>query len=180
VAIRKENGNYRISVADKGEGIPDKYKTAIFDRFTRLEKGAIKGSGLGLGIVKKIVELHNGKVWVENNSPKGSVFIVELPQKVEATKKEVVETGLRKEISNPNGVDAKTEVNTTTNKIQQPAPKEVKTNVGMNEETDKSKVEEEKVSGSVNNKVKTTSAVKKPVVKKSIKKLINKKSIENG
>jgi len=82
VAIKKENSNYRISVADKGEGIEDKYKAAIFNRFTRLEKGAIKGSGLGLAIVKKIVELHSGRVWVENNSPKGSVFLVEVPQKL--------------------------------------------------------------------------------------------------
>jgi len=74
VGIKKKNGKYRISVADKGEGVEDKYKTAIFDRFTRLEKGAIKGSGLGLAIVKKIVELHNGSVWVEDNSPRGSVF----------------------------------------------------------------------------------------------------------
>jgi len=97
VGIKKEKGKYRMSVADKGEGIPDKYKTAVFDRFTRLEKGAIKGTGLGLAIVKKIVELHNGKVWVENNSPKGSVFIVEIPRRLEVTKSDNV----GKEISKP-------------------------------------------------------------------------------
>jgi len=98
VAIKKENGNYRMSVADKGEGIEDKYKTAIFDRFTRLEKGAIKGSGLGLAIVKKIVELHNGKVWVENNSPKGSVFIVEIPRRLEVSNEIKEKTKVNKEI----------------------------------------------------------------------------------
>ena len=85
VGIKESGSNWRMFVADKGEGIPDKYKKAIFDRFTRLEQGAIKGSGLGLGIVKKIIELHNWKVWVENNSPKGSVFIVELPRSIKNT-----------------------------------------------------------------------------------------------
>jgi len=98
VGIKKENGNYRMSVADKGEGIPDKYKTAIFDRFTRLEKGAIKGTGLGLAIVKKIVELHNGKVWVEDNPSGGSVFIVEIPEKLEVTKEIKIRTEAKKEV----------------------------------------------------------------------------------
>jgi len=80
VGIKQSGFSWRISVANKGEKIPDKYKKAIFERFSRLEKGAVKGSGLGLAIVKKIVELHNGKVWVEDNSPKGSVFVVEIPR----------------------------------------------------------------------------------------------------
>ncbi len=76
--VRKE-GKYSISVADRGGGVPDKYKKSIFERFSRLEKGAIKGTGLGLAITKKIVELHNGNVWVEDNPKGGSIFIVELP-----------------------------------------------------------------------------------------------------
>jgi len=82
IGIKKSGSSWRMWVADKGEGIPDKYKTAIFDRFTRLEKGAIKGSGLGLAIVRKIVELHNGKVWVEDNPGGGSTFIVELSRRL--------------------------------------------------------------------------------------------------
>jgi signal transduction histidine kinase len=39
----------------------------------------VKGSGLGLAIAKKIMELHKGKVWVEDNSPRGAVFVAELP-----------------------------------------------------------------------------------------------------
>jgi len=110
--IKKYGNNWRISIANKGEKIPDKYKKAIFDRFTRLEKGAIKGSGLGLGIVKKIVELHNGKVWVEDNSPKGSIFIVELPKFTSAkpvdkkivkeipASKKIVAKPIKKEVKN--------------------------------------------------------------------------------
>ncbi len=52
----------------------------IFERFTRLEKGAIKGSGLGLAISKKIVEAHNGKIWVRDHKGGGSVFYVLVPK----------------------------------------------------------------------------------------------------
>lgn len=74
------NDKVRIYVKDFGIGIPDEYKKRIFERFERGSKLGIKGTGLGLAIVKRIVELHNGKVWVEDNKPKGSVFIVEIPR----------------------------------------------------------------------------------------------------
>ncbi len=79
IEVKKMDNIVRISVRDYGIGIPDKYKQKIFERFERIKKEGIKGSGLGLAIVKRIVELHNGKVWVEDNKPKGSIFIVELP-----------------------------------------------------------------------------------------------------
>ncbi len=77
VMIKIEKGeNVRIEVADNGSGIPDKQKEIIFEAFEKLSK---KGSGLGLAIVKKVVELHNGQIWVEDNKPKGSKFIIVLP-----------------------------------------------------------------------------------------------------
>ncbi len=79
IDVEKTNNAVRIYVKDYGIGIPDKYKQKIFERFERIKKEGIKGSGLGLAIVKRIVELHKGKVWVEDNKPKGSVFVVELP-----------------------------------------------------------------------------------------------------
>ncbi len=74
--IKEEGSNWKISVADNGPGIPDKDKEAIFDRFKRIQKGAVRGSGLGLAIVKKIVEAHKGKVWVEDTPGGGSIFFV--------------------------------------------------------------------------------------------------------
>ncbi len=67
--------SWKVCFVDEGDGIPDEFKEAIFERFRRVEKGAIKGSGLGLAIAKKIVELHSGQLGVTDNPMgKGSVF----------------------------------------------------------------------------------------------------------
>lgn len=78
-----------MAVADEGEGVPDKYKEAIFQRFQRRAKEGIKGTGLGLAIIRRIVELHKGKIWVEDNEitqgdgstvTQGAVFRVKIPR----------------------------------------------------------------------------------------------------
>lgn len=80
INIQDKGKHFLISVADQGIGVPDEYKKAIFERFKRGGKRGVKGSGLGLAIVKRIMELHNGKVWVEDNPGGGSIFYVELPK----------------------------------------------------------------------------------------------------
>jgi signal transduction histidine kinase len=80
VGIKEKGEDWLVYVEDRGEGIPTKYKGMVFERFTRLEKGAIKGSGLGLAISKKIAEAHNGKVWVRDHKGGGSVFYVLVPK----------------------------------------------------------------------------------------------------
>ncbi|WP_407357141.1 PAS domain S-box protein [Methanolobus sp. WCC5] len=77
VDVKDIGHEWKIMVSDSGEGIPDKDKQLIFDRFKRLaeKKKAVKGSGLGLAIAKRIVELHGGMIGVEDNpTGKGSVF----------------------------------------------------------------------------------------------------------
>ncbi len=74
------DGHYTFAVKDNGEGIPDEYKTLIFSRFERRTKTGVKGTGLGLTIVKKILELHGGEVWVEDNKPNGSIFYAKIPK----------------------------------------------------------------------------------------------------
>lgn len=77
----KDSGKFwLVEVADMGEGIPDKYKKTVFERFERGGRNGVKGSGLGLAIVKRILELHNGEVWVEDNYPRGSRFLVRIPK----------------------------------------------------------------------------------------------------
>ncbi len=66
-----------IRIADDGLGIPESKRDIIFKPFERLASG--KGSGLGLAIVKMIMELHKGEVKIENNVPKGTVFILRFP-----------------------------------------------------------------------------------------------------
>ncbi len=78
--ILKEQGNGVIlSVADEGTGISEEEKKNIFKKFYRVgseETRKTKGTGLGLYIVKYLVEKHGGKILVRNNSPRGSIFEV--------------------------------------------------------------------------------------------------------
>ncbi|MBI5816763.1 MAG: HAMP domain-containing protein [Nitrospinae bacterium] len=71
-----------IKVTDTGIGIPQSYLEVIFDRFRQVDGGDARkhaGTGLGLNLVKELVELHRGWVKVESVEGKGSVFIVYLP-----------------------------------------------------------------------------------------------------
>ncbi len=81
-AAGKDRGYYRICVDDNGPGIPDEKKANVFGRFTP-EKDKVKGNGLGLYLVKSLVEKYKGKVWVEDRVPgdytKGCRFVVMLP-----------------------------------------------------------------------------------------------------
>jgi signal transduction histidine kinase len=72
----------RLWVADHGPGIPLEEREKIFDRFYRLGselRRETSGVGIGLSIVKHIVDAHRGKIWVESEPGGGSRFIVELP-----------------------------------------------------------------------------------------------------
>ncbi len=71
------------SISDNGPGVPLEEQGLIFDRFYRRgvteQSSTAKGSGLGLPIVRNLVELHGGKVWVKSEVGKGSTFFVKLP-----------------------------------------------------------------------------------------------------
>lgn len=76
-----DEGNFwSIRIIDFGAGIKDIEKKSIFERFHREEKRGVKGSGLGLTIAGKIVELNKGRIWVEDNPHGGAVFVVEIPK----------------------------------------------------------------------------------------------------
>lgn len=68
-------------VEDNGEGVEDRYKEAVFEKFVRLEKSmesGIKGTGIGLFVCRKIVNMLQGRIWVEDAVPRGSRFCVVL------------------------------------------------------------------------------------------------------
>lgn len=83
VSCRLEKDRCRVSISDEGPGIPATDLEQIFDRFYQVRKERVSirnhGSGLGLSIVKKFVELHGGRVSVSNREPSGCNFVVELP-----------------------------------------------------------------------------------------------------
>lgn len=77
---REEDGEFRIEVEDRGPGIAEADLPRLFKRFSQLEQGASRGgTGLGLAISKAITEAHGGRIGVESQLGKGSVFWFTVP-----------------------------------------------------------------------------------------------------
>ncbi|WP_149525040.1 sensor histidine kinase [Sphingobacterium hotanense] len=79
VKLKEESGNLIFSVADHGIGIPDEEKRLIFNKFYRVGSEATrktKGTGLGLYIVRTVLQKHNASIRVKDNKPSGSIFEV--------------------------------------------------------------------------------------------------------
>jgi len=85
VALRQVDGAVQIAVEDRGTGVPEADRAVIFDRFSRGaiagRRGSSDGVGLGLALVAEHVNLHGGKVWVEDRADgaEGARFVVQLP-----------------------------------------------------------------------------------------------------
>jgi len=80
-----EDGDFwRFSVTDNGPGIEEKYFDRIFRLFqTLVPRDEFESTGVGLALVKKIVEMYRGRVWVESQSGRGSTFFFTLPRRCE-------------------------------------------------------------------------------------------------
>lgn len=81
VKVRSDQQFVYISVADNGPGIPDAQLPAIFDKFWQARKTAEQGAGIGLAVVKTIVEAHGGTVKAESHPGIGSTFTFSLPRR---------------------------------------------------------------------------------------------------
>ena len=81
VQLRAEriDGGVRLEVQDEGPGIAPEYQPRLFEKFYRVPGSAPGGAGLGLSIVRDVVEAHGGKVGVRSQPGEGSVFWIELP-----------------------------------------------------------------------------------------------------
>jgi signal transduction histidine kinase len=85
VTIYDRGDNIIISVKDTGCGMPEDKLHTIFERFAQVDKltaRANKGSGIGLSLVKSLVEMHNGTISVESKVGEGSEFLITLPVNV--------------------------------------------------------------------------------------------------
>jgi two-component system phosphate regulon sensor histidine kinase PhoR len=78
----RENGAIVVRVADRGPGVPPEDQGRIFERFVRgsTARGrAIRGSGIGLALVKHIAESHSGRAWVVSSPGRGATFAISIP-----------------------------------------------------------------------------------------------------
>ncbi|CAA9334877.1 MAG: Phosphate regulon sensor protein PhoR (SphS) [uncultured Cytophagales bacterium] len=80
---QEEAGTVRVTVRDNGIGIPEKYHAALFDKFTKARRPGLRqepSTGLGMSIIKTVVEWHGGKIWFESEENQGTTFFVEIPR----------------------------------------------------------------------------------------------------
>ena len=85
IGTRRQEGQEIIFVKDNGEGIDPRYHNRIFELFEKLDPGT-EGTGIGLALTKRIIEVHGGRIWVESEGQgRGSTFYFTLPEKSEQT-----------------------------------------------------------------------------------------------
>jgi two-component system sensor histidine kinase VicK len=82
VSIERQGAYARLTVADTGIGIPADLQTVLFEKFTKARRPGLRGersTGLGMSVIKTIVELHEGRIWLESAEGQGTTFYLELP-----------------------------------------------------------------------------------------------------
>jgi two-component system phosphate regulon sensor histidine kinase PhoR len=81
VRVRRDAGAVIASVADEGIGIPRAHLGRVFERFYKVDRARVRGGGTGLGlsIARHVVQQHGGRIWVESEEGRGSVFSFSLP-----------------------------------------------------------------------------------------------------
>jgi two-component system sensor histidine kinase VicK len=83
VEDKEDSGTLLITVEDNGIGIPKKYHASLFDKFTKARRPGLRHEpsvGLGMSIIKTIVEWHKGRIWFESEENKGTTFYIEIPK----------------------------------------------------------------------------------------------------
>ncbi len=83
VSLQEEARKVILQVQDNGVGIPESLQGSVFEKFTKASRRGTGGestTGLGLFIVKQVVGLHGGRVWLESTQHESTTFLVELPK----------------------------------------------------------------------------------------------------
>lgn len=81
LSIQDKQEKVLIKVADNGIGIPAKYHENLFDKFNKARRPGLRGEpsvGLGMSIIKTIIDWHGGKIWFDSEEGRGSTFYIEL------------------------------------------------------------------------------------------------------
>lgn len=84
LSIQDKQEKVLIKVADNGIGIPAKYHENLFDKFNKARRPGLRGEpsvGLGMSIIKTIIDWHGGKIWFDSEEGRGSTFYIELLKK---------------------------------------------------------------------------------------------------
>ncbi|GAA4368861.1 hypothetical protein GCM10023185_41990 [Hymenobacter saemangeumensis] len=82
VTLHQHPAHLLLTVADTGIGIPAALQSCLFERFTRARRPGLRGektTGLGMSIIKTLVELHHGRIWFESAEGQGTTFYIQLP-----------------------------------------------------------------------------------------------------
>ncbi len=99
VSARDRGAFVEISVEDDGPGIPEGFRDRLFKMFQKLEsRDRVEGNGLGLALVKRTVESHGGKVWLDPRAGRGAIFRFTWPRRLDGTRDHAdVSAGAREE-----------------------------------------------------------------------------------
>ena len=82
ISVKEEGDRMLLQVKDNGMGIPESMQSSIFNKFTKSKRKGTEGeqtTGLGLFIAKRIVDMHEGMIWLESVENKGTTFFVRIP-----------------------------------------------------------------------------------------------------
>ncbi len=89
ITVTERESDVLVSIADEGIGIPEDKQRKIFERFYQVDGSSRRrfgGTGIGLALVKRIINAHKGKIWVESEVDRGSSFFFALPRVIEVGK----------------------------------------------------------------------------------------------